>query len=399
MADPSEWFVTPPYETWPDAQPYAMWGRARTECPVIETPGNDWAPQPTFSTTNWADADTVLRDAETFSAAINAESMAPFMGELMLGMDGDEHRRYRSIVAQAFKRSSIERWMTDLIDPVLDRLLDEIAPLGEADLVSALTSQYPVQVICGIVGVPLEDHERFNAWGEQISAGPLDPEVGRAASDAMVTYLEPLVAARRAEPTGDLLSELVHAEVDGERLTDGKLYGFLRLLLPAGAETTYRVFGTCLAALLTHPDVLDRVSGDRSLIPALIEETLRWETSVTMVSRRATVDTEVGGCPVPAGSPVTVYNGSANRDAARWHDADEWDIDREPVAHLAFGTGSHQCLGMHLARVELEAGINAVLDRLPGIRLHPDHPPPTIAGYAFRGPRALHAQWPVTTGV
>lgn len=399
MSETDEWFTMPPYDEWPVAQPYPMWGRARQECPVVETPGNEWAPQPTFSTTNFADGDRVLRDSETFSASINAESMAPYMGELMLGMDGEEHRRYRSIVAQAFKRSSIERWKPELIDGVLSRLLDDIAPRGRGDLVQLLTARYPVQVICGIVGVPLEDHERFATWGEQISAGPLEPETGLAASAAMIAYLEPLVAARRAEPTGDLLSELVHAEVDGERLTDGKLYGFLRLLLPAGAETTYRLFGSCLLALLTHPDVLERVRADRTLITPLIEETLRWETAVTMVSRRATADTEVGGCPVAAGSPITIYNGSANHDEQRWDDPTTWDIDREPLAHLAFGTGAHQCLGMHLARVELDAGINAVLDRLPDLRLDPDADPPVVSGYAFRSPSTLPTLWTASTGV
>ena len=379
----------PPYDEWDDAQPYPVWAHARAHCPVIETPGNDWAPVPSFATTTFADADRVLRDAATFSASINAESMGPYMGELMLGMDGDEHRRYRALVAHAFRRSALERWRSELIEPVVHRLLDGFAPRGSADLVAELTSKYPVQVICGIVGVPLEDHEQFNEWAMAINYGPLSPEAGRAASQAMVDYLAPLVAARREEPTGDLLSELVHAEIDGERLTDGRLYGFLRLLLPAGAETTFRAFGSCLLALLGHPEVFERVRADRSLIPAVIEETLRWESSVTMVSRIATVDTEIGGCPVAAGSPVTVYNGSASHDETRWAEPEEWDIDREPMAHLAFGTGAHQCLGMHLARLELEIGLTAVLDRFPDLRLDPDAPHPDIRGYAFRGPPTL----------
>ena len=212
-------------------------------------------------------------------------------------------------------------------------------------------------MICGIVGVPLEDHERFAKWAEEINTGPLDPPRGMAASRAMRDYLGPLVDARRTSPRGDLLSELVHAEVDGERLTDEKLYGFLRLLLPAGAETTFRVMGNALAALLAHPAALDAVRADPGLVDAVIEETLRWETSVTMVSRVATRDTEIGGCPVAAGSPVNVITGSADRDESRWPDGTEWRLDRPPLHHLAFGTGPHQCLGMHLARLELRAGL------------------------------------------
>jgi cytochrome P450 len=247
-----------------------------------------------------------------------------------------------------------------------------------------------MQVICRIVGVPLEDAEQFAQWAEEINTGPLAPERGHRASTAMVEYLRPLVEARRAEPTGDFLSDLVHAEVDGEQLTDGKLYGFLRLLLPAGGETTFRVMGNALHALLTHPDDLARVRADRSLVPEVIEETLRWETSVTMVSRVAARDTEVAGCPIAQGSPVGVLNGSANHDESRWRDASEWQLGRPVQHHLAFGTGPHQCLGMHLARLELRVGLNAILDRLPNLTLDRSRvDDAVIEGYAFRGPRAL----------
>ena len=385
-------YSAPPYDEWDSAQPYGQWDHARRHCPVIREEGFSFTEDPAlprFTITTFDDADQVLRDWRSFSASINGEVMRPYMGELMLGLDGDEHRRYRNLVAYAFRRSTLERWRGELVEPVIETLLDDIAPAGRADLVAQVTSKFPVQVICGIVGVPTEDHEQFNDWAVRINYGPLYPEEGRAASQAMRDYLEPLVEARRMEPTGDLLSELVHAEIDGARLTDEKIYGFLRLLLPAGAETTYRAFGSCLLALLERPEAMARVLADRSLVPAAVEETLRWETSVTMVARVAATDTEIGGCPVPAGSSVSVINGSASRDEARWADPGEWDLDREPQQHMAFGTGPHQCLGMHLARMELEVGMNAVLDRLPNLRLDPDAGSPTIAGYAFRGPQEL----------
>ena len=385
-------YSAPPYDQWDSAQPYEQWDHARRHCPVIEEPGFSFTDEPAlprFTVTSWADTDRVLKDWRTFSASINAEVMRPYMGELLLGLDGEEHRRYRNLVAYAFRRSTLERWRGELIEPVIDRLLDGIAPAGRADLVAEVTSKFPVQVICGIVGVPTTDHEQFNEWAVKINYGPLYPEEGVAASQAMRDYLEPLVEARRTEPTGDLLSELVHAEIDGARLTDEKIYGFLRLLLPAGAETTYRAFGSCLLALLDRPEAMARVLSDRSLVPAAVEETLRWETSVTMVARRATANTEIRGCPVPAGSSVSVISGSASRDEIRWDDPGEWSLDRVPQQHMAFGTGPHQCLGMHLARMELEAGISAVLDRLPNLRLDPDAERPAISGYAFRGPPKL----------
>ena len=213
-------------------QPYPVWEQAREQCPVIHSDASSsMANRSTYSVTRWDDVESVLRDGETFSSSINAEHIGQYMGELILAMDGKEHRAYRNLVAHAFRASVLERWDAELVQPVIHELLDRIAPLGRADLVRDVTAQYPVQVICGIVGVPLEDHEQFAMWAEHINTGPIDPPRGKAASEAMRDYLAVLVEARRAEPTGDLLSELVHAEVDGHRLTDEKIYGFLRLLL------------------------------------------------------------------------------------------------------------------------------------------------------------------------
>jgi len=147
--------------------------------------------------------------------------------------------------------------------------------------------------------------------------------------------------------------------------------------------------GNALTALLTHPDVLERVRADRTLLPAVIEETLRWETSVTQVSRVAAVDAAAGGCPIPKGAAISVITASANHDEARYDDADEFDIDRPVQNHLAFGTGQHQCLGMHLARLELRVGLDLILTRLANLRLDPDAAPPVVAGLAFRGPQEL----------
>jgi cytochrome P450 len=372
-------------------QPYEQWAQARQRCPVIESDGSMMGVvgRSLFQVTRWDDVEHVLRDPKAFSSSINNEHMRPYMGELILGMDGQEHRAYRNLVAHAFRASQLERWDEAVIRPSIDMCIEEIAPLGTADLVRDVTKRYPVRVICAIVGVPVEDSAQFHEWSEQINGGPLHPAEGLAASRAMREYLEPLVAARRVEPQGDLLSDLVHAEVDGERLNDERLYGFLRLLLPAGAETTFRAMGNALTALLMHPDVMERVRANRDLLPAVIEETLRWETSVTQVSRVTTTDTEIAGCPVPAGAAIAVLVGSADRDGARYEDPEDFELDRPAQNHLAFGTGPHQCLGMHLARLELRVGLDAILDGLPNLRLDPEAEPPVIEGLAFRGPVAL----------
>ncbi len=202
-------------EEWETFQPYAMWARGRETDQVIRFDGYVADDQPSFHVTRYADAERVLRDWETFSSSINGEIIGRYMGDLILAMNGKEHRQYRNLVAHAFRASVLDRWDAQLVRPVIDELLDEVAPLGRADLVASVTSRYPVQVICGIVGVPLEDHAQFARWAEEINMGPLHPERGMAASVGMRDYLAPLVAARRVEPTGDLLRELVHAEVDG----------------------------------------------------------------------------------------------------------------------------------------------------------------------------------------
>ena len=240
-------------------QPYAMWARARSECPVIRTEGHAFDPRPSFQVTRYADAVDVLRDWETFSSGINAEVIGQYMGELILAMDGPEHRQYRNLVAHTFRASVLERWDAELVRPVIGSLLDRIAPLGRADLVRDVTAKYPVQVICGIVGVPIEDHEQFAKWAEEINTGPLDPPRAWPRPAAMRAYLEPLVdARRRTDPQGDP-AERARARRGRRRAAHRrKLYGFLRLLLPAGGETTFRVMGNALAALLTHPDALGR---------------------------------------------------------------------------------------------------------------------------------------------
>lgn len=246
-----------------------------------------------------------------------------------------------------------------------------------------------MQIIACILGIPVKDYEQFQRWAEDINHGPTDWDRSLPASAAMQEYLAPIVADRRAHPRDDLISDLVTAEIGGHSLDADHIYGFLKLLIPAGAETTYRALGSALFGLLTHPETMARVRDDRELVPAVVEETLRWQTSVTLVNREAVRDVEVGGRTIPARASVLVATGSANHDESRYENPDEWDIDRPIKPHLAFGTGRHQCLGMHLARLEMRVAINAILDRLVNLRLDPDGPSPEITGFAFRSPTCL----------
>lgn len=376
-----------PTEIQEQRNPHPDWAEGRRQCPVkaIEQFG-----RPSTRVLSYDEVESVLRDAETFSSSITNEVMGEYMGKNLVGLDGEEHTKYRALVSRAFRTAALERWDQELVRPTIAELLDAIAPLGRADLVRDVTSQYPVKIIAGIVGVPIEDHAKFHAWAEDINGGPLHPERGLRSSRAMREYLTPIVEDRKRSPRDDLISDIVTAQIDGERLDDEAIYGFLRLLMPAGAETTYRAMGNLLLALLTQPKTLERLRDDRSLLPRAIEETVRWEPPVTMVNRVATKDTEIGGCPVSAGTSIHLVTASANRDESHFEGGDRFDLDRDSrQPHLGFGWGRHLCLGMHLARLELRVGIEAILDRLPNLRLDPSAEMPEIVGQAFRGPESL----------
>jgi cytochrome P450 len=205
-----------------------------------------------------------------------------------------------------------------------------------------------------------------------------DIERGLAASESLKNYFAEVVAERRRSPRQDVISDLVTADIDGEKLTDEAIYSFLLLLLPAGAETTYRSSGNLLFLLLTHPEQLEAVTRDRTLLDQAIEEALRLEPPLLFINRTATSDVELSGVTIPAGGDITTCIGSANHDESRWDNPDSFDIFRTPQQHLAFAFGPHMCIGMHLARLETRVVINAVLDRLSGLRLDPDGDDPHI---------------------
>jgi len=252
---------------------------------------------------------------------------------------------------------------------------------------------YPVRddsgAIGGVLGLPREDFPQFQVWASAIISVNSAWERGIAASVALKEYLAAVLEERRAHPRDDLVSDLAVAELDGERLDDEEIFSFLRLLLPAGVETTFRSSGNFIYALLTHPEQLDALRRDRSLMPRAIEEALRWEPPLLITSRVVTRDTEVRGTPIPAGANVTVMLGAANRDPDRYRHPDSFDIFREPKQHISFGHGPHMCLGMHLARMETRVAINALLDRLPNLRLDPEGNDPHVHGQIFRSPTAL----------
>jgi cytochrome P450 len=331
----------------------------------------------------------VLKDGATFSSSGYADTMGALMGHSILEMDEPEHHQYRSLLQQAFTRKAMERWERDLVVPVVNGLIDVFVERGSADLVKELFFPFPVTVIAGMLGLPTEDLPEFHRKAVELITIITDIETGLNASIWLHEYFSRVIAERRADPREDVISVLTQAELDGQRLDDEEIIAFLRLLLPAGAETTYRSSSNLMFGLLSNPDQLAALRADRALMPQAIEEGIRWEPPLTGIGRTAMRDVEVEGVLIPAGSTVQVEMGAANRDPARWDRPDEFDIHREPQQHMGFAFGVHMCLGIHLARMETTVAINAVLDRLPDVRLDPTADDVRISGLAFRAPPAL----------
>ncbi|SON60510.1 Cytochrome P450 107B1 [Mycobacterium simulans] len=336
---------------------------------------------------------TVLTHPDTFSSSIYDRIMGPVMGRTLLELEGAEHRASRALVSPSFRAALLERWRSELVEVVVHELIDRFAARGRAELVREFTFAFPVQVIARMMGLPRADYPRFQRLSIELLNVVYDWDRGIAASASLKEYFGEVLAARRRNPQDDLISTLAESEIDGARLTDDEIFAFLLLILPAGVETTYRSSGNLLVALLSEPALLDTVRTNRGMVRGAIEEGLRWEPPITSVVRRAVVDCKLGGIAIPSGTTVNVSVAAANRDPRRYPDPDRFDPSRKNVAHLTFGGGPHLCLGMHLARMETTVALNALLDRLPDLRLDPNAPAPRIVGRACRSPAAIPVEF------
>ena len=346
--------------------------------------------QPVHFVYSYDDVSRILGDNETFSSRVFEKSLVMVFGPTILAMDGHEHLAHRGLIASAFRLKALEDWKARLIEPITHQLIDAFAADGAADLVRQFNFRFPIQVIAKMLGVPGEDAPLFVRRSLEMISIAVNVDRGLAASAALRDYLAPIVEERRRDPKDDVISTLATAEIDGVRLPDENIYGFLRLLLPAGAETTYRLLGNLLFGLMTNPDQLEEVKADRRLLPDAIEEALRWEAPVQQTAREVTKDgVEIGGVPLPKGMSINVSIGAANRDETTYDDPDRYDIHRDGPPHLAFGGGAHFCLGAHLGRLETTVAVNAMLDRLDDLRLEPGDLDPHVHGSAFRSPTTL----------
>ena len=361
------------------ADPYPLYARLRQRGVVR-------SPLGVFAAADHATVASVLRDRRFSSSPVHQRGYRPpsyppgdpraeLPAESLLTMDPPDHTRLRRLVGGAFTPRAIaglEPWIRD----VTVRLLAAADVSAGFDLIDALAFPLPFAVICHLLGVPAEDQAQFRAWGHDVAA-TLDPQTAAtaqaqtyAAELALTGYLQDLVRERRAHPDDSILSALIAAEEEGDRLSADEVVSTALVLLIAGFETTVNLIGNGTVALLGDPDSWNRLRRDPALVPAAIEEMLRYDSPVQLTSRIATEDVEVGGAVIAAGRAVLVSIGGANRDPEVFERPDEFRIDRpDPGRHLSFSLGTHHCLGASLARLEGRIAIEELTRRYPALEL------------------------------
>jgi cytochrome P450 len=386
------------------ADPYPFYHRLREAAPVMRSPLGFWL------VTAYDDAALVLRDKRfgkdfvgnmqrRYGPKAMEEPAVSSLARTMLVLDPPDHTRLRGLVVKAFTARRIAD-MRPRITRLVDEQLDRVAGKGTMDVVADLAHRLPVIVICDLLGIP-EDHRGPFLAGSNVNARILDPvpmsreEMDRANANTQMAglYFEQLCELRRKEPQDDLTTEMVRAEEAGDRLTGDELRANIGLLFGAGHETTTNLIGNGLLALHRNPEQWERIKAEPALIPGMIEELLRYDSSVQLTARVAHEDVELGGATIPAKDNVIVLLGAANRDPAQYADPDKLDVARQNVRPLSFGGGIHHCLGAQLARLEAELVFARLIERMPTLQLPEKDKPEWKRNFTLRGLARLPAVW------
>ena len=292
---------------------------------------------------------------------------------MMLNMDPPRHTKLRKLVNTGFTMARINK-LEPAVRQVANEILDKVAPRGECDFVTEVAAELPLQVIAELIGIPQEDRAKIFEWSNRMigSADPeyqVSPDATMNAGIEMYSYAEQLATARRENPRDDLISVLIDAEVDGDKLTQLEIDVFFLLLAVAGNETTRNLISGAMVTFFDYPDEWTRLVQDSSLMPTAVEEMLRWVSPVMYFRRTATSDKEIRGHQIKKGDKVTLWYISANRDEEIFENADRFDVGRNPNLHLAFGAGGpHNCLGLNLARLEIRVLFEELTRRIPDIK-------------------------------
>ena len=317
----------------------------------------------------YQDTQRLLLDVTTFSQGVKGAS---FIGSSFIGMDPPQHRQMRTLVTQAFTPGRVAQ-LEPRITAIVHNLLDSVVTTGQMDVIADLAYPLPSIVIAELLGIPAADRDQFKHWSDiiidELASAKHSPH--SQAQEELAAYFSQVIEQRRREPKDDLISALLAAELDGERLSTYDIQATGLLLLIAGHVTTTNLIGNTVLCLTEHLEAFEELRATPALIPNALEEVLRYRSPIASVIRRTAPDTHFRDCDLKAGELVRVMVASANRDETAFPDPDRFDIRRTPNRHLSFGHGIHFCLGAPLARLEGKLALTAMLERLPALqRLH-----------------------------
>jgi cytochrome P450 len=367
-------------EPLPGAELHRHLDALREQGPVVEV---RFARRPAWLILGHAELTAAFKDEVAFPAGEQyRRTIEPIQGRTFESMDGPEHHLVRRLATPAFRSRSIERWVETGLRPLANALVDGFAGESQVDLVERFTRRFPFLVITRMLGIPREREDDFVGWALGILS------FDRSAAKEFSDYALPVVAARRAEPQQDVISELAHSELEGRRLSDEEILSHVRLLFSAGATTIHDGLGSLLYALLVHPEVLEAVRSAPPLLADALEELLRWETPVANLPRVTLTGATLGGVEIPPEGALLFSITGANRDPAVFEDPHRFLVGRDTMRKLSFGLGSHSCPGLHLARKEIRSAAEVLLERFPDLRLL-DEGSARPRGTTIRGPAHL----------
>jgi cytochrome P450 len=374
-----------------ESDPYPVYKRLRDEEPVSYVDAVEL-----WLVTRWDDVQYIDKTPALFTGETEPSTLNRTFGKNLLGSEGSYHQRIRSIIYPAFRVQAIGHYPDDVITPIANELIDAFAGRGEVEFVSEFAEPLSTKVVKRTLGLTDVEDDTLRRWFAELALGAAnfegDPEkqaVADKASREVNETIRPILDRLETEPDDTVLSNMLHSEVEGERLTREEIQSNLKVMIVGGLQAGTDLISLSLAALLAHPEQAEEVKADFALINQAVEEGARWHSPVGTSTRQTTRDTELGGVKLEKGALIAAVLASANRDERNFGEPDRYHIHRRDGTHLAFATGPHLCIGARLGRYEARTSWRVLFDRLPKLRLDPDRPM-EVSGWEFRSPHHLH---------
>jgi cytochrome P450 len=374
-----------------ERDPYPIYKRLRDEAAVVFVDAVGL-----WLATRWDDVNAIDKTPDLFTGETDPSTLNRTFGKNLLGSEGEYHARIRSIIYPAFRVGAIGHYPDEVIAPISNELIDAFAGRGEVEFVSEFAEPLSTKVVKRTLGLGDIGDDTLRRWFVELATGaanfegdPAKQAIADKASQEVNETTQPILDRLESEPDDTVLSNMLHSEVDGQRLTREEIQSNLKVMIVGGLQAGTDLIALSLWALLSHPEQAAEVKANPELVNQAIEEGARWHSPVGTSTRQTTRDAELGGVKLEKGALVAAVLASANRDERHWTDPDRFDVRRREGAHLAFATGPHLCIGARLGRYEARTSWRILFERLPNLRLDPDRPI-EISGWEFRSPHHLH---------